>query len=172
MRLFAVILLLASCGILRAQVQERKMVDRITKPDMTLGNPMQGKSFTGGGNGLLEASKDANVKEFYFDQKYSPKAFDTKQFSAKDFWNGDFHFATKAAKVKADEAAEKDFATKPVAVKDARESGKGYQSSGQAFATRESPIRGKTSQNHLDEKYKGEPMNIDQIRDLLNKPKL
>jgi len=34
-------------------------------------------------------------------------------------------------------------------------------------------VKGKTSQERLDDKFKGQgPMNIDQIRDLLNKPKL
>jgi hypothetical protein len=173
MRPLVFILLLASCGILRAQEQERKMMDRIMMPDRTLGSPLQSKAYSGGGNGMLEISKDANVKDYYFTRKFSLKAFDTKQFDAKGFWQGEFQFATKPASVKADSAAEKTFATKTIPVKDARESGKEFQAGGESFATRESPLRGKTSQNHLDEKYKGkEQMNIDQVRDLLNKPKL
>jgi hypothetical protein len=58
-------------------------------------------------------------------------------------------------------------------VKDARESAKGYAAAGQNVATREAAERGKTSQQHLDDIYKNRPvMSIDEIRDLLNKPKL
>jgi len=173
MRRLLLILLLASCTLARAQVQERKMLDRILQPDMTLGNPMQNMAFYGGGNGSFDLSKQANVKDFYFTQKFSSKAFDTRQYEAKDFWQGEFQFATKAASVKGNFAAGKTYETKGLPVKDASEAGKSYAGGKSGFATRESPERGKTSQNHLDEIYKGkEEMNIDQVRDLLNKPKL
>jgi hypothetical protein len=172
MRPLALILLLASCAALHAQEQERKMLDRILKPDMSLGNPMQSVAYYGGSGGVT-LTKDANVKDFYFIQKFSSRDFDTKQFDAKNFWNGAFQFTTKAANIKDDAPAQKDFATKALPVKDARESAKAYAADSRAYATRESPERGKTSQNHLEETYKGkEQMNIDQVRDLLNKPKL
>jgi len=174
MRPLALILLLASCGVLHAQQQERKLVDRILQPDMTLGNPMQNKAFSGGGGtGGVDTSKNASVKDFYFVQKFSLKAFDTKQYEAKNYWQGDFQFTTKPAAVKADSAAEKSYETKALPVKDAPEAGKGYQDATRGYATREAPERGKTSQSHLDEKFKGGPqLNIDEVRDLLNKPKL
>ena len=149
------------------------MLDRILQPDMTLGNPMQDKAYYGGSGSGVDLSKEANVKDFYFVQKFSSKSFDTRQYEAKNFWQGDFQFATKSANVKADSAAEKVYATKALPVKDAREAGKSYVTDKSAYATRESPERGKTSQNHLDEIYRGKSqMNIDQVRDLLNKPKL
>ena len=149
------------------------MLDRILQPNMTLGNPMQSKAFYGGSSSGASLTKDANVKDFYFIQKFSSKDFDTRQFDAKDFWNGNFQFTTKAATIKDDAAAQKDYATKTLPVKDARGSGKGYAADSRTYATRESPERGKTSQNHLEEVYKGkDQMNIDQVRDLLNKPKL
>jgi len=172
MRSLVLFLLLASCGVLHAQDQERKMLDRILQPNMTLGNPMQSKAYYGGSSGV-SLTKDANVKDFYFIQKFSSKDFDSKQYEAKNFWSGNFQFATKAANVKTDENAQKVFASKALPVKDARESGKGYAADSRTYATRESPERGKTSQNHLEEMNKGkEQMNIDQVRDLLNKPKL
>ena len=174
MRSLALILLLATCGVLHAQVQERKLVDRLLKPDMTLGNPMQNKAFNGASGGGLDVSKDANVKEFYFIQKFTPKTFDTKQFEVKNYWQGDFQFATKSATVKTDFTADKTFETKGAPVKEAREAGKSYQTATtRAYATRVAPELAKTSQNHLDEVYKGKTeMNIDEVRDLLNKPKL
>ena len=174
MRPLPFILLLASCAVLHAQDQERKLVDRILQPDMTLGNPMQNKAFSGGGGtGGVDASKNAYVKDFNFVQKFSPKAYDAKQYDAKNYWQGDFQFTTKPASVKADSANEKSYETKTLPVKDAREAGKGYETATRTYATREAQERGK-SQNHLDEQYKAgkSQLNIDQVRDLLNKPKL
>ena len=118
MRPLALLLLLASCGVLHAQDQERKLVDRILKPDMTLGNPMQTKAYYSGSSGSVDISKEANVKDFYFTQKFAPKSFDTKEFDSKSFWRGDFQFTTKAASmVKTAPAAEKTFETKAAACK-------------------------------------------------------
>ena len=145
------------------------MAARLLQPDRTLASPLQSKAYYNGAGGV--DIKDANVKDFYVYQKFSAKDFNTKQFSAKDFWKGDFQFSTKPAIVKTDSASGKTFGTKSHPIKDAREAGKGFDTS--TFATREAPVKGKTSQNHLDEVNKGQTqMNIDQVRDLLNKPKL
>jgi len=173
MRSPVLILLLASCAFLHAQDQERKLTERLLQPNRTLGSPLQNKAFSnGGGVGGVDTSKGANVKDFPLFKKFSSKAFDTRQFDAKNFWKGDFQFATTPAKVKVRPASQKTFDTKAVPVKDAREAGKGYDS--HAYATREMPEKGKTSQTHLDDVYKGShsQMNIDQVRDLLNKPRL
>jgi hypothetical protein len=70
--------------------------------------------------------------------------------------------------VKTDSLADKIFDTKAAPVKEAHESGKDYGTKG--YATREADEKGKTSQSHLDEMYKGKSeMNMDQVRDLLNK---
>ena len=72
--------------------------------------------------------------------------------------------------VKTDSAADKVYATKDAAVKDARESGKDYYGSSKGYATAEAVEKGKTSQAHLEETYLGkDKMNMDQVRDLLNK---
>ncbi len=173
MRPLILLLLLASCGVLHAQVQERKMLDRLLRPDRSISSPMQDMAYNGSAGTGVELKKDANVRDFYFIQKFSPKGYETKDYESKGYWEGDFQFSTKAANVKTDSAAQKTFSTKALPVKDAREAGKLFGSGSQTFATRDAPQRGKTSQNHLDEVYKGkEQMNIDQIRDLLNKPKL
>ncbi len=162
------LLLLGYCGALHAQDQERKLMDTVLPPDVAMVNPMQGKTFYSGGAGGVDSTKSANVKEFYFTQKFFAKAFETKAFAAKDFWQGDFKFSTKAANVKAASEADKVFATKAVDVKAASESGKEYATRG--YATRESIEKGKTSQAHLDETFLGKSqMNMDQVRDLLNK---
>ena len=165
-----IIVLLLGClvGALRAQEQEHKLMDTITPPNMSEVNPMQEKTFYSGNAGGVDATKSANVKEFYFTQKFFAKTFETKAFAAKSYWQGDFQFATKAANVKAAREADKVYPTKAVDVKAASESGKEYATRG--YATREAIEKGKTSQAHLDEMYGGKnQMNMDQVRDLLNK---
>jgi hypothetical protein len=110
------------------------------------------------------------VKSFYFIQKFSAKSYNTKEYNTGDIWQGEFQFTTKAASVKTDNAVGKVYETKAAPVKDASESGKGYEV--KTYATREADEKGKTSQAHLDELYKGKSeLNIDQVRDLLNKNK-
>ncbi len=42
-----------------AQQQEKKLLERVTRPDMTLANPMQSRTFEG--TGKLQSDKKANV---------------------------------------------------------------------------------------------------------------
>ena len=152
-----------------AQVQEKKLSERIMNPDMTLEYSPQSKSF-GGGKGYQDPKRgNAIVKDFYFTEKYSPKGFATKDFRSKNFSMGDFKFDTKTANVKTSRDAGKAYETKSATVKDARESGKTYGTS--TFAqTREHIERGK-AQGSLDAEQKKGPKTIDDVRELLNKNK-
>jgi hypothetical protein len=163
-----VILLLIMCaGIVRAQDDDPRM-QQILHPDFSAANAMQSKTYYSGGTGSTEATKTANVKEFYISQLFSTKSFETKAFTSKGFWQGDMQFATKAANVKTDAEASKTYETKAAAVKDAHETGKGYDTKN--YATRDADEKAKTSQSHLDELYKGKTqLNMDQVRDLLDK---
>jgi len=58
-----------------AQQQEKKLLDRINRPNMELTNPMQGKAFSGGGGVQM---RDAVVKSAVFD---SSKSAYLKEFS-------------------------------------------------------------------------------------------
>jgi len=174
MRPLAFLVLLLALGgmgeILRAQDLSPRW-QNIINPDKSKGvlSAIQDKTFYSGGTSGLDTTKSANIKEFDIFQKFSLKSFETKDFSTKDYWQGEFQFTTKAAYVKTDSAADKIYATKPATeVKDASENGKGYDTS--TYATREAVEKGKTSQEHLDEVYKGKTqLNMDQIRDLLDK---
>ena len=169
--LLAVFLLLP--GVLHAQYQESLMAERLLQPDRTLGNASQDKTYYGTG-GTLDFSKTVDLKEFNFVQKFSAKAFDTKDFSARSFWNGDFQFSTKTASVKTAADATKVFSTKSATIKEARYANKSFITDKGSYDTRDADLdaKAKTSQQHLDDLYKGKAMNIDQVRDLLNKPRL
>ncbi|HEX4083766.1 MAG TPA: hypothetical protein VHY22_02555 [Chthoniobacteraceae bacterium] len=175
MRPLLLALLLLIPGLVHAQLQESQLAERLLQPDRTLGNSNQDKTYYGGGTGL-DFSKTANVKQFDFVQKFSPKSFETKAFTAKNFWMGSFKFSTKTASVKTDAQAHQTFATKAAAIKQASEANKSFTTDKGSYSIRDADVtaRGKTSQEHLDELYKGSSKNmtIDEVRDLLNKPRL
>jgi hypothetical protein len=174
MRPLLLIALLAVCGVARGQDQERKLLERIQNPDTSITSSFQGKAYYGGSDKQGYASKEANVKDFYFVQKFTSKGYEAKAFDAKSFWGGDFQFTTKDAYTKDSSNAGKVYDTKGADVKTASEAGKEYAANGKAYETKSAPDKGKTSQNHLEEMHKdgSEKMNIDQVRDLLNKPPL
>jgi hypothetical protein len=80
-KLLATCLLIVCVSPLRAQEQERKLIDRIVKPDMTLQNDAQNKKFDASGS---FADKRAHVGTFYLQEKSNSKKFSgTRDFSAK-----------------------------------------------------------------------------------------
>jgi hypothetical protein len=164
--LFSIVVLMSPRTL--AQEQEKKLSERIMQPDMTLNAREQSKSF-GGGKGFNSDSK-ANVKEFYFTQHFSAKEFQTKEFRSKNYWAGDFKFQThEAAFIKEDSADKKQYATKSAEVKDARESGKTYDSRDYAGVRGTQPNG--AAQGTLDAEHNKGPKTIDDVRELLNKNK-
>src|SRR5919197_3889719 len=85
------VLLLIALSRLRAQDQERKLVDRLLRPDMTLQNSEQKKKFIADGTSV---NKKANVDTFYVQKKSKSKTFSgthelsTQQFSSRPFPGG------------------------------------------------------------------------------------
>ena len=84
---FAVWLLLtAALCCVHAQDQEKKLVDRLLKPDMTLQNDAQNKKFSGDGSASI--NKRANVGTFFVHQKPSSKNYSgTRDFSTTQFYS-------------------------------------------------------------------------------------
>ena len=80
-----------------SQTQEAKLIDRVMKPNITLGNPLQKKTYYGAGSVPIKNSasanqgffgvKDANVKEFTTTHSF---------LGLKNPWFGGKVFATKA----------------------------------------------------------------------------
>jgi hypothetical protein len=162
------VLTLALIASASAQEQERKLIDRILKPDMSLQNPVQQKQFTARGS---TATKDAPTREFYVRERKPEKSFFTRLFGTKSFntknsryQNMQASLATRTSIAKADvpyaTAAYRDIAP-------ARESAKAVEVS-EFSGTRPFLIQGK-SQKALSQK--DQPLTIDQVRELLNKNK-
>jgi hypothetical protein len=165
----SVILIVILCSA-NAQDQERKLVDRLLKPDMTLQNDAQNKKFIA--DGLSPINKRATVGTFYVHQKTHSKKFSgTRDFSTTQFYSRTYQSGRKAYKASSQQAiANAHFAHANQAAHDVRnasQSGKKVTSRGYA-GNRPFLDEGK-SQKSLNQQ--NAPLTIDQVRELLNKNK-
>lgn len=153
-----------------AQQQERKLEERLTRPDMTLSNPAQNKAFNGGKSFTSTANSHAAAKPFLFSRWFRSKQFSTKSFTSENYTPGELKIPLSEAQTKESRQGEKVYQTKAAEVSEAREGDKPFAAGGYA-GTRQFHGQGK-SQKALDQKYANqEPMTIDQVRELLNKNK-
>ncbi len=173
-----------ACGIAlapaHAQEQERKLMDRIERPDMTRSfgadkkDFMGSKSFSGGGA--------AQVKDYSLLKNFRSKDYLTGSYSGnKGFWMGDFKYATQEADTEgrgaAAQARKKDFATKALPVKDLQDGGKTYASRTMATKAVEwkgrsqdkMDVQGPEAMNTIRDGTFTELKTIDDVRNLLNK---
>ena len=151
-----------------AQEQERKLVDRLLKPDTSLQNPVQAKQFVARGS---TATKQAPTKEFYVRARPPEKGFFGRLFRTKDFNTKSSHYHDMQASVATRTKIPKtDVAYSTAAYRDvetARESGKSAEVA-EFNGTRPFLIQGK-SQKALSQQDR--PLTIDEVRELLNKNK-
>ena len=95
---FLLTFLLLAVASATGQEQERKLMDRLLKPDLQKGNPFQSQSFNGTGSLSLRSSsstnkkfsdtKDANIKSFSLTHSF---------FGLKNPWFGGQVYDTKNA---------------------------------------------------------------------------
>lgn len=172
-------LLLLLCGLVsaRAQEQERKLIDRILKPNTELENRSFEATFYGGEK-FQQNPAAAAVKSFQFEDRVNAKTFQTREFAASPYWAGDFKFQTKpAADGRRAREAQGEFATRDFEVTEAREAGK--TSEVREYAESQREFRGKEAERlkksiepgQEPAGWKGDlkPMTLDDIRDLLNR---
>jgi hypothetical protein len=164
------ILLLAVLCSASAQDQEKKLVDRLLKPDMTLQNDAQNKKFTGDGSASI--NKRANAGTFYVHRKPRSKNFPgTRDFSTTHFYAQTYHGGRTAYEASSQQTlanSKAPYANQTArGVRDAPQSRQEVAS--RAYAgTRPFLDQGK-SQKSLNRQ--NEPLTIDQVRELLNKNK-
>jgi hypothetical protein len=154
----------------RAQDQEKKLLDRLLKPDMTLQNDAQNKKFTG--DGSVSINKRANVGTFYVHQKPQSKSFsDTRDFSTTRFYSQTYHDGRSAYEVSSRQTladSKSAYANQTArGVRDAPQAAKKITSRSYA-GTRPFLDKGK-SQKSLNQQ--NAPLTIEQVRELLNKNK-
>jgi hypothetical protein len=152
----------------RAQDQERKLVDRLLKPDMSLQNTQQNKKFTAD---KTLVDKRAHVSAFYLQKKSNDKDFrGAREFSAQAFSDQSSNSAqTKTANISSRTLPPDTRYTTPAAkqlnqVHDASKTRKTNRFGG----NRPFLDQGK-SQKSLSRK--NPPLTIEQVRELLNKNK-
>jgi hypothetical protein len=166
---FGVVLLAVLCSA-SAQDQEKKLVDRLLKPDMTLQNDAQTKKFVGDGSASI--NKRANVGTFYVHQKPRSKNFSgTRDFATTQFYSQTYHSKRNAYEVSSQQALANSKAA--YANQTARGVGNASQSgkkvSSRAYAGNRPFLDQGTNQKSLNRK--NEPLTIEQVRELLNKNK-
>ena len=157
-----------------AQTQEAKLLDRIQKPNMELGNPMQSKSFSGTSSVPIRASPQAQ-EGFYGVKDANTKAFPlTRSFlGLKNPWFGEKVYSTKET------AAISSYDVKRAAASDKTTEVDGYYKATQA-ASLGSPVVPLTTfvpepaaggaVSRISDKI-NQKMTIDEVRELLNKPR-
>jgi hypothetical protein len=163
------LLVLPALSSVRGQDQERKLVDRLLKPDMTLQNDAQHKKFVADGSSI---NKRATVGTFYLQKKSNQKSFSgTGQFSTQEFNSQSFHSKRSAFNVTSQQAtgnSRSAYANKSAGgVRDASQSGKKVPV--RAYAENRPFLDEGKSQKSLNRQ--NAPLTIEQVRELLNKNK-
>lgn len=165
---YALLLLVATTGF--AQDQERKLIDRLLRPDMELKNDAQDKKFVADRTSI---HKQADVRTFYVQQKSGPKRFTgIKQLSAPEYDTAGFAGAKSQAYTVTSPNqilnAQRQIPTRSTSdVRTVHDSNRLAQSG--AFAGERPFLDHGKSQKSLNQK--NEPLTIDEIRELLNKNK-
>jgi hypothetical protein len=165
----ACLLLLTPVACVRAQEQESKLLDRLLRPDMTLGNPAQNKKFVADRTSI---NKQATVGTFYVQKKSDSKNFTgTRDFSARQFDSEPFRGQRSASGISSQQAlgnSRAAYATQTArGLRNAPQSDKKVVSPSYA-ENRPFLDKGK-SQKALTRKNK--PLTIEEVRELLNKNK-
>jgi hypothetical protein len=168
-RLIILLPLAFSLSVARAQEQERKLLDRLLKPDTTLQNAAQNKKFVADKRSI---DKHAVVNSFYVPEKSLAKQyaaerkFSAKEFAAHHFRDGEIA-ATVRARAQRLQQVDVSSAAGTLAVRNSSENGKKIATS-EFAGSRPFLGRGK-SQKALSQQ--DTPLTIDQVRELLNKNK-
>jgi hypothetical protein len=163
-------LLTAAVCCVHAQDQEKKLLDRLLKPDMALQNDAQNKKFSGDGSASI--NKRAHIGSFYVHQKPSSKNYSgTRDFSTTQFYSQTYRGGRTASEVSSQQTLANSKATygsqTARGVRDAPQSGKKVAS--RAYAGNRPFLNEGTNQKSLNRKT--EPLTIEQVRELLNKNK-
>jgi hypothetical protein len=163
------ILLLTALSALRAQDQERKLVDRLLKPDMTLHNSEQKKKFVADGTSI---NKKASVDTFSVQKKSNSKKFSgTRNFSTQQFNSRPFYGSRSTFENSSQQPVGNSRSAYPTqnarGPRDVPQSDKKVAS--RAYAENGPFLDEGKSQKSLSRQ--NAPLTIDQVRELLNKNK-
>lgn len=167
---------LAAAASLQAQSQDRKLLDRIQKPDMTLASPFQARTYEGSGDLKVRAMPGAD-RQFAAGESPYAKEFEVTRsfFGIKNPWIGGKVFRetgtsfdagktfvnNEVVPVRKAEAVTYYDAGKPAAV---------VQNEVVEVRTFEARGKAQGAMDTITDKVTKD-MTIDQVRELLNKPR-
>ncbi len=160
-------------SVIGAQQQEQKLLDRINRPNMELANPMQGKGFTGGGGVQM---REASVGRTVFDASKSayPKEFSGARsfFGIKNPWFGNRIFETKTSTLSRSAKLDSAFPIREAATGGFSGSGKRVDADSSSVVSRPFLVQGSAQGGfeQISDRI-SKKMTIDDIRELLNKPR-
>jgi hypothetical protein len=163
------LLALAALSSVRGQDQERKLVDRLLRPDMNLHNDVQNKKFIADGTSI---NKRASVGTFYVQKKSNSKSYSgTGQFSTQQFNSQPFHSKRGTFQTSSQQAmgnSRSAYASQTArGVRDAPQSDKKVAI--RTYAENRPFLDEGKSQKSLNQQ--NAPLTIEQVRELLNKNK-
>jgi hypothetical protein len=163
------VLLLAALSCVRGQEQERKLVDRLLKPDMGLKNEAQHKKFIADGTSI---NKRATVGTFYDQKKSNQKSFSAiGRFLTNPFNSHSFHSKRSVFEVSSQQGmgnSRSAYATQTArGIRDVPQSDKKVAL--RSYAENRPFLDEGKSQKSLNQQ--NAPLTIDQVRELLNKNK-
>jgi hypothetical protein len=169
-RLLAACLLLAAFSCARGQDQERNLVDRLLKPDMSLQNTAQNKLFIASNGASI--NKHATTSAFCVEKKSNSKTFcGAREFSAWQFNARSFHGSNNAANFSSRKQitnSNRTYSTQTArSPRDAHEAGRTVDAL--IFAGSRPFLDQGKSQKALSRQ--NPPLTIEQVRELLNKNK-
>lgn len=171
---FAAISLLVPAS-LPAQQQEKKLLERIQRPDMELGSTLQSKSYQGASGPKIQAypvsdktygtSQSRNMKEFQGSRSF---------FGIKNPWFGQLTYEAKPASLSPRGGAElsKSYSVNPAALTSYAASSRSANSSKPQVPLQPFLVPGEAqgAMQQISDRVKKE-MTIDDVRELLNKPR-
>jgi hypothetical protein len=165
----ASVLVVTALASVHGQDQERKLVDRLLKPDTTLQNDAQNRKFTGDASASI--NKRANVGTFYLHRKPNSKDYSgTRDFSTGQFYSKTYRSGRSAYEGSQQSTANSRFGYSNQSargVRDAPQSGKKVAT--RQYADNRPFLDEGKSQKSLNQQ--NAPLTIDQVRELLNKNK-
>jgi hypothetical protein len=160
---------LVAISCVHAQEQESKLVDRLLRPDMTLGNSAQNKKFNAD---RVSINKQATVGTFYVKEKSNSKTSSgAREFSTRQFNSQSFRGSRSASGISSQHAIGNPrsvYGTRTArGPRDAPESAKKVAS--RSYAENRPFLDQGKSQKSLNRQ--NSPMTVEQVRELLNKNK-
>jgi hypothetical protein len=165
----ALLLAMLFAPLAAGQVQEQRMMDRIMNPKADQANPMGGRSFN---STSFAAKKFDGGREYRGLKPARTKEFATRKFlGIRNPWFGKKVYETEAAReLTRYVLSDKEFASRAVEAKTAREEGRSAPRVDGEIDTRQFLGRGK-SQGSLDNTYSqgGAPLSLNEVRELLNR---